>query len=460
MLVDIAIKNCRIVNAWGISQANLAINQGKIVAIAGNITSLPEAKSTIDARGKYVIPGVIDPHTHIGGYHPLEEDLKDTIGAAIGGVTTAGTFLGLGSESEKVSYTNRFDKWKETWEKNSFIDGFFHGSVISEGILNEIKLIAKRYDIASFKFFMAYKGPEGEEIGAEPADDGFLWSGFQTIASLGYPARAMIHAENIDIIYRIKPRIEMTGRQDLAAWDEARPSFCETLDIQRAIAIAELTKAPLYIVHVHAAASLDVIARAKSNGIDLIAETTPNYLLLNNESSLGPLGKIVPPLTDKISAESLWQGISKGIITCMGTDHCSVTKAMKKEMWEDALPGMPGMETFLPLMLSEGVNKGRITLEKLVEVLCYNNACVFGLYPQKGAIQIGSDADLVIIDLEKKKKLSVNKKHGLYDYIPYEGWEVKGVPVLTIIRGNVIAKDNELIAKPGAGKVIPRFNNN
>ncbi len=456
MQADTVIRNCKIVSPTGIIRAGIAINRGRIVSIASD-GSLPEAKRTIDAGGNYVLPGVIDTHVHLGGYHTLEEDLKDTIGAAFGGVTTVGDFLGLGKESEKVSYVNRLDGWKETWEKHSVVDGFFHASVISEKLLKEIKPNARRYGLASFKFFMAYKGPEGEEIGAEPADDGFLWSGFNEIASLGYPARALVHAENIDIIYRIKPQLEITGRQDLAAWDDARPGFCETIDIERAISIARVTKAPLYIVHVHTADSLEVIARAKSAGVDLVAETTPNYLMLNREASLGPLGKIAPPLTDKASSEALWQGIRNGTISCIGTDHCSVTRQMKKEMWKDSLPGMPGMETLLPLMLSEGVNKGRITLEKLVEVLCYNNAKVFGLFPQKGTIQVGSDADLVIVDLDKTKKITLDRNHGCYDFIPYDGWEVKGWPILTMLRGIVLVENDALVAKPGAGKYIPRF---
>jgi len=454
--VDSVIKNCKIVGPTEIIQAGIAVDNGKIVAVASD-NALPEAKRIIDAQGNYVIPGVIDVHTHFGVYHTFEEDTKDTIGAAFGGVTTVGNYLGIGKESQKGSYADSFDRWKETWEKYSLIDTFFHASIISDANLQEIKLNAKRYGIASCKFFMAYKGPEGEEIGAAPADDGLLWVGFSDIASLGYPARALVHAENIDIIYRIKPQIEASGRQDLAAWDDARPGFCETLDIQRAISIAKQTKAPLYIVHTHHGDSVNVIAQARSEGVDVVAETCPHYLLLDRTASFGPLGKIAPPITDKASSERLWQGIRDGTISCIGTDHASVTKEMKKEMWKAAPPGAASIENLLPLMLSEGVNKGRITLEKLVEVLCYNNAKTFGIFPQKGTIQVGSDADLVIVDLDKKAKLTVNKEHGMYDYILYEGWEVEGWPVLTMLRGNVLVDDGKLVAEPGVGKYVPRF---
>ncbi len=451
--VDSAIINGKIVSPAGIIPAGIAVDEGKIVAIASN-ANLPEAKRTIDAQGNYVLPGLIDVHTHLGSFHSLKDGLKDTIGAAFSGITTVGNFVGLGREAGKGSHVDSFERWRETWEKYSFIDAFVHANILSETNLSEIKLNANRYGVASFKFYMGYKGGEG--LGAYPTDDGILWTGFNEIASLGYPAVAQIHAEDVDIISRIKPQLEATGRQNMEAWDEARPGFCETIDIKRAISIAELTKVILYVVHVHNGASVDVIAKAKSEGINIVAETCPHYLVLDKTSNLGPLGKINPPITDKASSERLWQGIREGTIDCIGTDHCSVTKDLKKDMWK-APPGAPGIENLLPLMLSEGVNKSRITLEKLVEVLCFNNAKTFGLFPQKGTIQVGSDADLVIVDLGKNMKMTVNKEHGCYDYILYEGWEVKGWPVSTMLRGNVLVDNGKLVAKPGIGKYIPIY---
>ena len=456
MAVDLVIKNCRLVSPDGIAPEGVACDGGRIVVI-GSDEYLPEGRKTIDARGKYLLPGVIDTHVHIGVYHTFKEEMKDTIGAAFGGVTTIGNYLGIGAESQKESYELSFDRWKETWERDGLVDGFFHSMIISEANMKEIRLNAKRYGIASHKFLMAYKGPEGEQIGAAPADDGLLWFGFKEVASLGYPGLAQVHAENIDIIYRIKPGIQATGRQDLAAWDEARPGFCETLDAERAISIARVTGAPLYIVHVSYADTVDVIAKAKSEGVNVLAETCPQYLVLSGKPGLGVVAKINPPIRkDVASAERLWRGLREGSIDCMGTDHCSPGAEVKKELW-GASPGTPGVEQFLPLMLSEGVNKGRITLEKLVEILCQNNAKAFGMYPKKGAIKVGSDADMVVVDLEKRVKLTVNKEHQVCDFIPYEGMEVQGWPVTTILRGNVLVDDGKLVAKPGIGKYIPRF---
>jgi len=456
MPVDTTIKNCRVVTPKGIISVGLAIHNGKIVAIASD-GYLPSANETIDAKGNYVIPGVIDVHVHYGVYRPFEEEIHDMATAPYGGTTTVGSFVNFGASSQKGSYANFFDRWKDTWEKNTVVDTFFHGGMTSQIIIDEVETNARRFGITSYKILMTCKGDEIAIIGGDPVDDGFLWASFKSIAKLGKAGRIMLHAENIDICTRILPTVKSTGRQDLAIWAEARPGFCETLDVIRAISIGKITQCPLYFVHLHYPDSIEIIAKAQAEGVDVIAETCPQYLVLNSSSAIpGALGKIVPALRDKMCNEELWDLINKGSITCIGSDHCSTTKEMKKDLWT-AAPGMPGLETFLPIMLSEGVNKGRVTLEKLVEVLCYNNAKVFGIYPQKGAIEVGSDGDLVIIDLEKKIKFSAAQQHYKFsDYTPYEGWEIKGWPALTMVRGKVVVKNGEMLAKPGWGKYISR----
>jgi dihydroorotase-like cyclic amidohydrolase len=428
MAVDIVVKNCKIVSPEGTKPEGVAIKGGKIVAV-GNDAYLPEADKTIDAGGKYVLPGIIDVHVHYGVYHPYQEEIHDMSAGAFAGTTTAGCYIGVGASAHKGSQTN----------------------------IDEVEENAKQRGITTYKILMTCKGDEAALIGGDPADDGFLWASFKSIARLGKAGRLHLHAEDIEIIARILPAIRATGRQDLAAWAEARPGYCETLDVTRAIALAKVTGCPIYFVHIHYPDSVGVIAEAKEKGIDVIAETCPQYLVLNSSSDVSPpLARIAPPLRDEASNNAMWQAIRDGVITCMGSDHCSTTTAMSKDLWT-APQGAPGLETLLPIMLSEGVNKGRITLEKLVEVLCYNNAKTFGIYPQKGTIQVGSDADLVIVDLEKKVKLtSANQHYTISDYCLYEGWEVKGWPVLTMLRGNVVVEDGKKVAKPGIGKYIPR----
>ncbi|MBW1998703.1 MAG: amidohydrolase family protein [Deltaproteobacteria bacterium] len=456
MVAETIVKNANIVIPGGIVKGGIAIDRGKISGIFSG-TSLPEAKNTIDAGNRYIIPGVVDPHIHYGVYHSCQEEVDDLQCAAYGGTTTACSFVGLGATAERGTYQGAFEEWKDIWERNAVIDTIFHGGMCSEKNIEEVVENAERYGITSYKFLMTCKGEEAKIIGGDTCDDGFLYAGFKSIARLGDRGLAMCHAEDIDIIRRILPTVKATGRQDLAAWAEARPGWVETLDVIRAISIAQVTGCPLYLVHIHYPDSVQVIREAQLEGKKVFAETCPQYLVLDTSSDIpGPLGKINPPLRDKASNEALWQAINEGVIRHVGSDHCSTTKDMASDLWT-APPGSPGAETLLPIMLSEGVNKGKITLQKLVEVLCTNNAKLFGIYPRKGTIQIGADADLVILDLDKKVKLSASTQHyKVSDYTPYEGLEVTGWPTLTMLRGNVVVRDGRMVAAPGLGRYIPR----
>ena len=456
MTVDTVIKNCQVVSPDGISSAGIAIDGEKIVAMATE-PNLPQGKSTIDAKGNYVIPGVLDNHTHFGGFHPLEQELKvDSLAAAYGGVTTAATTIGLFASPVPGSYTEVIDGWNEIVEKNAYTDILYNLIIDKEIHLKEIALVASKYGTPMYKFLMMYKGFEAQQLGARGIDDGDIYIGFREIAKLGPPGRAMIHAENIEIIHKLQQEVRESGRADLAAFTDTQPRFVEALDLIKAVAIAKVTKTPLYVVHVSSAETVDEIEKAMAEGVDIIGETCPQYLVMTKEAPIGALGKVNPSLKDAESIERLWEGINKGIITCMGTDHVSPTKDMKQQgMWE-SMPGFPGVETYLPLMLSEGVNKGRITLEKLVAICCANNAKAFGLFPQKGVLRVGSDADLVIVDLKKKVKLSAASLHHISDFTIYEGMEVKGWPVLTMLRGNIMMEDGKPVGKAGTGKYIPR----
>lgn len=455
-MVDTILKNCKVVSPKGINSIGIAINNGKIVELADD-AQLPEANETIDAGGKHVIPGIIDVHVHCGLYHPYEEEIADMAAAAYGGTTTIGCYVSLGVSSGKGPFGETFRSRKSVWEKNAVVDAFFHGGMLTESTADEVMNNARKYGVTSYKFMLTRKGAEVTAKGGQTTDDGFLWANFKNIAQLGKAGLAICHAENIEVISRILPIIQETGRQDLAAWAEARPGFCETLDVIRASSIAKIAGCRLYFVHQHYPDSVKAISRAKTEGVDVIAETCPQYLVLNSASDIAaPLGRINPPLRDRESNEQLWQAINDGLITCLGSDHCSVIKDPAQDLWT-APSGMPGVESFFPILLSEGVSKGRITIQKLVELLCYNNAKVFGIYPQKGTIRVGSDADLVIVDMDKKGKLSYKDSHyTISNYCPYEGWDIQGWPVLTMLRGNIIVRDGEMLAGPGTGRYIPR----
>jgi dihydroorotase (multifunctional complex type) len=459
MIVETVIKNCKLVRPEDITPEGIAVDAGKIVAIASD-NNLPQAQRVIDAKGNYVIPGIIDNHTHLGGYYPLDQESKvDTAAGAYGGVTTVGNTIGIGWSAYKESYTKVLDNWKTMMEQNSYVDFTMEPILNSDIQVKEMPLYAEKYGIPIFKIVLAYKGWEAEQVGILGFDDGLLYLALKQVSAIGPPSRMMLHCENIDIIHKLVPRIrDEEKREDAAVWADTRPGWVEALDIERAVSIAKIAKAPLYIVHLSSAEGVDAVAKAKAEGVDIIAETTPAYLTLTKYSPIGLLGKVNPPLKDEASIERLWEALKLGIVECMGTDHCSPMRAQKMEggIWKGA-PGFPGIETYLPVLLSEGVNKGRITLQKLVEICCANNARAFGIYPKKGVIRIGSDADLVIVDLEKKVKISAQTLHQISDFTIFEGWEVKGYPVLTMLRGNVVVEDGNLVGKAGIGKYLPRF---
>ncbi|MFW9802400.1 MAG: dihydroorotase family protein [Candidatus Thorarchaeota archaeon] len=449
MRVDTVVKNCRIVSSNEVVSAGLGIDDGKVVVVASD-SKLPEADRVIDCKGNFVLPGAIDPHVHFGSYFPFNQDCRtETEAAALGGITSVMHHL-----IDKGSYSKIFDDHKRMAEENSLIDFAFHFAVMSETHLAELDDYV-RDGTTSFKFFMAYRGEEGEQIGITAADDGLLYEGFRKIGKIGYPGLPLIHAENVEIAYRLKAKLIEDGRRDLAAWSEARPNFCEEENVVRAASIARFVGSPLYVVHVSTGESVEAIHRLKRS-MPIFAEATPHHLTLTNDMDLGVLGKVAPPLRGKKSIETLWWGVGNGTIDCIGSDHAPITRENKGEDIWNAPPGFPGMGLILPIMITEGVKKGRINLEKVVEVCSYNTAKVFGLYPRKGDLKVGFDADLAVIDLDKSIRFKPEILPSVGDFSTYEGMDLFGWPTFTMVRGNIIVEDGELVGKSGIGQYIHR----
>jgi len=450
MQVDTIIKNCKIVNPDGISQTGIAINKGKIVAMARD-DMLPEAERIIDAQGNYLIPGVIDAHCHVGWPDwPIDQAYKkDTEAAAMGGVTTIIDRVTLppGSLVDQIfGYGGR----KSVLEKNSYVDIALQACLFTDEQVEEIPELVKR-GIIGFKFYIPYRGAEAVPpmVGI---DDGLVYFGFKKIAQVGYPAFAQIHAENIEVFFKYKNEALKEGRN--VTWYDVRPNFVEIEPLIRCGYFSKITGCPVYVVHMSAKEGPLVTVKLNSEGANLIAETCPQYLTLTKDNTDKILGKVNPPLRTEEDNESMWEGIRRGIITNLGSDHAPCTLKHKKEFWS-AVVGFAGVELLLPVMLSEGVNKGKISLEKLVEIACYNNAKQFALLPKKGTLSVGADADIVIIDLHKEIKVTAKNLHHISDFTPYEGWKIKGWPVLTMVRGKVVMEDRKLVGELGYGTYIP-----
>ena len=465
MPVDLVIKNCVVVNSWGSLNGGVAIEDDKIVAV-GSESSLPKGEKTINANGRPLLPGIIDPHVHLN-QGPEMPDLDaaekrafktETESAAFGGVTTVMTFLYKTQPLLKI-----FEETKAECEKKAMVNVVFNGTVLIDQHIVEMEEVAKKTGITGWKYLMPYRQSEAASLGLKDSsgvDDYSLYLGMKEISKLGFPAIAMIHTENVEIFWRLSKELKAEGRYDIDAWWEARPKFAEEEYMHRAVYFSELTGSRIYIVHLSIGSGVKIIKEARVRGVKAHVETCPHYLTHTKEEvkGMGKLAKLNPPLRDKEDKDLLWDGIFSREIDSMGTDHCALTKELKDrtgDIWS-CVPGFPGVATMLPVMLHAGVNQRKLPLETVAHVCSYKTAQVFGLYPRKGAIQVGADADLTLVDSKKEVKVTPELLRSVSDYTLYDGWTFKGWPVLTVVNGKVVMDDLQIVGKPGTGKYVPR----
>lgn len=461
-MVDLVIINGKLVRHDGIINTGIAVSKGQIVAI-GDASVLPSADRTLDMAGKYILPGLVDGHVHLGSFYPFEETcLSETSACAAGGVTTIGIHVqDPKREPGTIKYAKQCRKWLE---EESVVDALFHARIWDE---QSVKEIPKLPDMGIISCMLA--GGEvpkaGDIVSRRARGEAQVFAAMEEWSKLGPRARAFIHPENMEIAVLLRERLTKQGRKDFPAWNESRPWFCEVEDLMRKVFWSKVLNCPLYFEHLSAGEGVEVAIKAKEEGVNVIFETCPQYLTHTSDDVADifkerpALGHVNPPLRlrSRRDNERLWQGIRNGWIDTIGSDHASYTVADKGDDIMTAPPGLGGLsEMILPVMFSEGVNKGRISLEKLVEVCCFNPAKVWGVYPQKGTINVGSDADIVVVDPDKKVKVSWKSLHSLCDWSIYEGWEFQGWPVLTLLRGEIIVQDGKVVAKPGTGKYLFR----
>jgi|AntRauMinimDraft_3_1070383.scaffolds.fasta_scaffold00276_5 dihydropyrimidinase/dihydroorotase len=463
--VDLRVVNARVVTPDGTINGSVAANDGIIVGV-GTESNLPEADREIDAEGNYLIPGFIDPHVHWGlsryefDYHEgLEHDFEtETRGAIHGGVTTVVNFL-----LQKEPYLPDMDFFKRAGEENSYIDFAYHAIVHQDHHVEEIEGLADE-GIRSYKIFFNWYKNASPELGIDHSDAGGVYKVLDRVSDIPGGV-VMFHAENEDLAIQRRKELQAEGRNDLEAWSESAPNICEAMQIEQIGRLTEYTDSRAYIVHMSTAEGVDICKRYQEQGVNLHAETLPAFLSHTYEQDdLGVWGKISPPLRGEESKTRLWEGIRNGVIDYVGTDHCPHKLEFKEkdtgkhgDIW-DAIPGdNNGIEYFLPVMMSEGVNKNRVSMERLVEVCSTNNAKRWGLYPRKGALAEGSDADMVIVDLEKSTVVDDDFYHTMEPgYSTFHGDELTGLPTHTIIGGEVVVEDGELLAEPGDRNYLPR----
>lgn len=424
-----------------IYRSDLAIRGGRIAEIRDGI-GRGEAQRVIDAEGKFILPGIIDVHTH-----PLYEDDFETtsLTAAYGGTTTLVHYV-YAFPNENVG--EPIERGLNEASRVSYLDFGLHVGLFE--VEKQYKQIpeAFRYGVRTFKMFMTYA-----KLGRMTSDY-YLTAAMDLIAKHG--GMAMVHAENGLATDYLEDKFNREGIPAIEAFTRMRPAALEAEAIHRAIAIAEVCGCPLYIPHISAGRGLEPVRRARSAGLPVYAETCPQYLLLTEEDLFrwGPLAKIGPPLRTPEDNEALWKGIVDGTIDVVASDHAPKAKRRTEDFFEAAY-GSPQAETLLPLMYDAGVNTGRITLVRLAQLLSETPARIFGLYPRKGCLEVGSDADVVILDPRLQHTLSGTTQHSRAGYTLYEGRQCLGGPWMTLQRGRVVLDRGQLVAKPGDGRFIP-----
>jgi dihydroorotase len=445
MTVDAVIRGGTVMTPQGRVRGGLAIHDGVIVAVADD-DALPAGREVIDARGRYVLPGVIDSHVHFRepGLEYKEDWESGTAAAACGGVTTV---LEMPNTRPPTATVEALELKQRCAARGARVDYGIYG-LLAQDNLAELEGLA-RHGVIGFKCYM------GETVGAIPApDDGVMLEQFATVARLGL--RIAVHAENNAIMQRGISRLKAAGRTDALAHVESRPDICAVEAVSRALLFAESARARLHVCHESSKEVLPIIRSARQRGVDVTVETCPHYLLLTSDDMrrLGSVLRMNPPVRAPGHDDALWAALRDGTIDMLSTDHSphSIEEKTRPDIWH-AVSGFPGVETAVPLMLS-AVNRGRLSLERYVEVAAANPARAWGLYPKKGALQVGSDADVVIVDLERAGEIRGADLHSKSKITPFEGVKVQGRPVCTLLRGRVVMRDGALVGEPGWGRPV------
>ena len=438
---DLVVQGGLIVTGSGIRKADVGIKGEEIVAVKPGLLE-EEANRAINASGKYVMPGVIDVHVH-----PVYEDDVGglSLTAAHGGTTT---LIHFAYAKPGMKLIDTIKKYQQEGLQKSYLDFGIHGTLFDPA--SQIEEIPRAFDlgVSSFKMFMTYAKLKWM------TDDYHLTAAMDLISDGG--GLAMVHAENGLVTDYLEDRSLKRGEDQKKVFLKTRPDLLEAEAIFRALTIAAITRCPLYIVHLSTEKGVIPIQKAREEGQNVFVETCPQYLTMTDAKlqKLGPLAKIGPPLRTEKDRLALWQAIQKGIIDVVASDHAPKAKRIDDPFFE-APYGSPQAETMLTVTYDEGVNKGRVKPNQLVQLFSENPARIFGLYPRKGAIQKGSDADLVIFDPSYRHTLLHKTQHSGAPYTLYEGRKCLGKPILTMQRGKILIEDGELKGKRGEGKFLP-----
>ena len=428
--------------------ADVAVRDGRVAALLEPGADAA-ASEIVDATGKHVLPGSVDPHLHIGVGTGVDEYPGETGAAALGGVTTVFNIL-----SNPGSYVPVLEEHIGRATETARIDFGFHAVLMTEDHLAELDALQDDFGLQSFKYFMSFRGDEGKYLGVEGTHDGKMWDIFQAVAARD--ALLFVHAENLEVVWALRDRLMESGRTDLAAWDDSRPPFVEAEAVRRATYFAQATGLHLYLVHISTADSLAQIraARAEFPDLELSVETCPHYLTHTVDFAGGTVGKVNPPLRRAEHVEAVWEAVADGTVNTIGSDHVSRKRATKDGTIWEASAGFPGAPTALPVLLTYGHLERGIPLQDIVERTAAEPARLLGLEGRKGDLAPGYDADLVVVDLAARRTADPTWLGTNSDYSLYEDHQLTGWATHTFVRGRQVVCDGEVVGEPGTGEYV------
>jgi dihydropyrimidinase len=445
---DLVVRNgTLVIPGVGTVAADVGVCGSRIAAIGDELSG--SAQEVLDAGGKVVLPGIFDPHVHIGNELSFEHEAQsETRAAILGGVTTIGIMV----RSLEDSYFLHLPAFRRAMDETSYVDSVFHLQIFTEQQIAEMPDYARQYGVRSFKFYMS--GIPGI---VKSVTDDVLFAGFKQVASIGADVVACVHCETGALIERA--RDELVARKPegtLADWEDAHPAVAEALAIRTAAYLAKLAAIHLYVVHVSSRQGLEAVRAARREGGRVTAETITPFLGISSDDAIGLLAKMVPPVRTAEHRAALWEAIRDGTIDTVGTDNTSRRRASKRPEagLHGSRPGHPSLGTHLPVLLHHGRRHG-IALERLVDLATRAPARAYGIFPRKGTIAPGSDADLVVVDLELEKVVRAEDLRGMSDFSPFEGKALRGWPVATVKAGKLVARDGKIVGEP-SGRYLPR----
>jgi dihydropyrimidinase len=459
-MLDVLIQGGTVVSPQTSERFDVGVKDGRIVAFAAENALDMAAARVVDARGKYVIPGGIDAHVHFNvALSPVMRAQSATYGgraAAFGGTTT---FIDFALQQGAKSLVRAIqDKQAEIDNDKPDVDYALHAMVTGKTTLDVLDEIPEAISggVSSFKMFTTFSGDSAS--GSMFTDDGRIWGVMQQTAKHG--AMAMVHCEDDCIIDHCVHKLYREGRQAAKNIRQARPNLCEEAAVSRMLLLARRSDSPLYIVHVSSSEGVEAIAEAQGKRLPVYGESLHNYLAFCDEDYAKPNGMIYhnyPALKSPKDRAALWEALRSGVLDVTSSDDFTIPFASKisGQQVDNALGGHNGIETRMAYLFSEGVRTGKLSINRFVDVSSTAVAKLFGLYPRKGAIAIGSDADIVLIDPELTTKVTLAGLHSNCDYSIWDGWEFTGVPVMTMLRGNILVENGEWTGPRGIGAFVP-----